>query len=250
MRKFFLVLFFKVSCMVAISQHNFDSIEICQNSKNELKQIRIGEYSIGFSHMRIDSIFSVDHVISYSALNNQLCIKHTGKMAAATITLTDEGVNISTGDTSLTVLRQFSVGISPETENIIVSLQPFLFDINFKNGMVNSISSVGTGKYIRVNIRSFGNKYEWDILFESLNNSNRVILTSNSGQPYLLAIRDDKNKVGIRLLSKKKNGTFRHIQGLKLFELDRFAIDEHNELEYSKKGRMKNQNSQFTFRCN
>lgn len=53
------------------------------------------------------------------------------------------------------------------------------------------------------------------------------------------SVRDDKNKVGIRLFAKRKNGVFRALIGQRLYENFKFASDHAYKLEYTKTGKLK-----------
>jgi hypothetical protein len=167
--------------------------------------------------------------------------------------LSNEGVVVNTRDTSFVLSSPQSVSLTTANETnevqALYSIGDFSFALEFKNNGVNKISFATTGKYIVINLVQVQGIYTWDFAIESINHINKVLLTYVFNKPYLLSVNDDSNKVGIRMLAKKKNGFFNLLEGQRIYGNNSFASDNAYKLQYANGGRLKKQTSKFNLAC-
>lgn len=246
------VLILLLANRMAYSQHNFDSIKIC-HAKGELRSFTIGEYEVKIKGGQLYSLSSNDDAISYEGNSKQLVLKNLIKRSSLKLQLSNEGVAVNARDTSFILYSSKSINLtSPIDDNeveVLYSLGDFSFMLEFKNGRLSKMSLPTTGKYIVISIVQVQGVYTWDFSIESAEHKNKVALAYVSGTPYLLSINDDKNKVGIRLLAKKKDGFFSDLVGQRVYENSFFVSDNSYKLEYAKGGRLKKKPSKFNLAC-
>lgn len=234
---------------ISLSQHDFDSIKIC-HAKGELKDITIGEYEVQLTEGHLSILSSKDGAISYETKNKLFIVKNLIKGSSLKLQLANEGIIITTRDTSFLLNSPKSIYLTPLVEDgnieALFSIDDFSFSLEFKNNRLNKISLPTTGKYISINLEQIQGSYIWDFFIESTRN--KVLLTYSFNNPYSLSIFDDKDKVGIRLLTTKKNGLFTLLQGIKVYGKNSFESDKSYKLQYTNSGKLK-KNSGFNLSC-
>lgn len=251
-RKFISALILLLSCVTAHTQHNFDSIRICHNN-GELRNILIGEYRVEMAAGQLQSLASTDRAISYDASRRLFRISNLLKNSSIAVQLSDTGAVLDTGDTSF-VLRPPAPGGTDSAESPSPAVSLFsVGDCSFlaesQEGRLTRVSFPTTNKYVVISLVWIAGKYSWDFTIESAGHRNPVLLTYVSNRPYLLSIQDDTNRVGIRLLAKKKDGIFVELMGQKLYGNNLFASDKSLHLRYSITGRLKGNRSKFNLVC-
>lgn len=240
-------------CGTAVSQYNFDSIKICHAKSGELKDISVGEYEVKINGGQLLSLSSIDEAIKYEAGGKLFTIKNLSNGNYLKLQLSNEGVIISTKDTSFLLHSPQSLGLASSngTNDVqaVYSISHFSFSLEFKNNKVSKIYLPTPGRYIAFSLVQVQGVYTWDFGIESTNHVNKVLLTYVFNKPYLLSIHDDKNKVGVRLLAKKKNGFFSDLVGQRIYENNSFASDASYRLQYTSDGRLKKKTSNFSLVC-
>jgi hypothetical protein len=240
-------------CTTVYSQHNFDSIKICHAKGGELRGITIGEYKVKIQNGELSTFSSKDDAITYEAENKLFIIKNLDKGSSLKLQLSNEGVIVNAKDTSIIMNSPHSVNLTTSNGNnevlALYSVNDFSFALEFKNDRVSKISFPTTGKFIVINLIQVQGVYKWDFAIESAEHLNRLILTYVFDEPYLLSIQDDKNKVGIRLIAKGKNGLFSELVGQRIYGNNSFASDNSYKLQYGNHGRLKKQGSKFNLSC-
>jgi len=240
-------------CTTVYSQYNFDSIKVCHAKGGELRDITIGEYEIKIQDGELSSFSSKDDAVKYEAGNKLFIIKNLSKGSSLKLQLSDVGVIVNTMDTSfvLSSPKSLSLATSNGTNEVqaLYSIGDFSFALEFMNDRVSKISFATTGKYIVINLVQVQNVYTWDFAIESINHINKLLLTHVFNRPYLLSVNDDSNKVGIRLLAKKKNGFFSVLEGQRIYGNNSFASDNSYKLQYASGGKLKKQTSKFNLAC-
>lgn len=240
------------TCTGAYSQHNFDSVKIC-HTKGELRSIAIGEYEVRMAGGQFLSLTSEDGAITYEANGRLFIIRNLIKGSFLKVQLSDKGVILNTKDTSFVLSSPESISLnstdSINAEEALFSIGDFSFMIEFKKGRLSKVSLPTTNKYVVIGLVQVQGKHTWDFSVESSEHRNKVLLTYVFNRPYLLSIHDDKNKVGIRLLAKKKDGFFVELVGQEIYENNAFASDNSYKLQYAKDGQLKSRNSKFKLIC-
>lgn len=246
------VVFLLSTCMVAYSQHNFDSVKIC-HAKGELRSIAIGEYEVRMTGGKLFSLKSEDGAITYEANDRLFIIRNLTKGSSLKMQLSDEGVVLNTRDTTFVLSSPESIRLNSSdgvnTNEALYSIGDFSFMIEFKKGCLSKVSLPTTNKYVVIGLVQVQGKYTWDFSVESSEHRNKVLLTYVFNMPYVLSIHDDKNKVGIRLLAKKKDGLFGELVGQEIYENNTFASDNSYKLQYATDGKLKSRNSKFKLTC-
>jgi hypothetical protein len=242
-------------CIKSFGQHNFDSIKICHAMNGELNNITVGEYEVKINQGQLSSLSSVDQTFDYDADKKLFIVKNLSEGNSYKLQLSGEGVIIVAMDTSFLLSSPKSIGIvnsngAKDVQTVVYSIRKFSFSLEFKNDKISKIYLLVSGRFITLSLVQIQGKYTWDFGVESANHSNKMILTYAFNKPYLLSIHDDKNKVGIRLMAKKKNGLFSELVGQRIYEDQSFASDNSYKLQYESNGRLKQNNSKFKTGCN
>lgn len=246
------LLFFVQTCTALYGQHNFDSIKIC-HAKGFLKSVTIGEYEVKLAKGLLQSISSNDNTVRYEVSSKLFVIKNLHHGSFLKMQLVDEGIIINARDTSFIINTPKSINLmgtnnEDETE-ALYSIGDFSFLLEFNKGKLIKVRIPTTGKYILVNLIQINGVYSWDFSIESTEYQNSVVLTNVFNKPYLLSIRDDKNKVGVRLFAKKKDGVFIELIGQKIYKNNSFSSDKAYKLQYSNSGKLKKRNTSFKLTC-
>ncbi|HLG38312.1 MAG TPA: hypothetical protein VI461_01550 [Chitinophagaceae bacterium] len=237
----------------ALSQYNFDSIKICHNKDGELKFVDVGEYEVKIQNGVLLSLSSKDDVVKYEEDKKLFTIKNLSKGSFLKVQLSNEGPIINTKDTLFVLSSPGSVQLESSNKasdaQALYSIGDFSFALEFKDNKISRISFASTGKYIAINLVQIKGIYTWDFGIESTSHANMLLMTYVFNKPYLLSINDDSNKVGLRLLSQKKNGIFNLVEGLKIYQNNSFASDKSCELQYANNRRLKSHASKFNLSC-
>ena len=245
-------LLFVLTCTALFGQHNFDSIKIC-HTKDVLTSVKIGEYEVKLTRGQLLSISSNDSAVSYEEKNKTFVIKNLYHGSVLKMQLSNDGVIINVRDTSFVINAPESINLTTSNnENqaeAIYSIGDFSFLLEFNKGKLRKMGMPTTNKYILINLVQIKGIYTWDFSIESSEHRNGVVLTNVFNKPYLLSIRDDKNKVGIRLFAKKKDGVFRELMGQKIYQNNSFSSDQNYKLKYSSIGKLKKGSSSFRLTC-
>jgi hypothetical protein len=238
-------------CNKTFSQYNFNSIKICHTKEGELRLVDVGEYKVIMDHGELSSISSKDSLIKYEADSKTFIINNLFEGRSIKLQLTNEGPVLTLKDTIRVINSPKSVMLENSNEDAfcLYSLQGFTFALDFSNNEIRKIQYGGYNKFLVIRIEQIDDVYTWDFLIESSHHANRLTLGSGFNKPNLLAINDDKNKVGVSLYVKKREGLFTILYGERLYENDLFAIDPSYQLKYNKKGRLKKQTSKFDLSC-
>jgi hypothetical protein len=240
------------TCAMAYSQHNFDSIKIC-HAKGGLRDIAIGEYEVRIKEGQLSSLLSKDGAVSYEANNKLLVLKNLIKGSSLSLQLSNEGVVVKTKDTSFVLNNPKSINLLSSNDGneaeVLHSLGDFSFMLKFSNGRLSKMGLPTTGKYIFISFVQDQGIYTWDFSIESSGHRNKVVLTNVFGKPYLLSISDDENKVGIRLLARKKNGVFSDLVGQRVYANGSFVSDNSYKLQYTSDGKLKKKTSKYNLAC-
>lgn len=239
-------------CTSIFGQHNFDSIKVCHSKEGELRNLVIGEYNVDIRNGELYSLSSKDNAVKYESGQTKLTIKNLNKNSFLKLQLSNEGVIVDTRDTSFLLNSPKSVGLSSKGDEgveALYSIGDFSFALEFKQDRISKVSFATTGKYLAIELVQIRGTYTWDFTIESTNHTNTVLLTYTFNKPYLLSINDDNNKVGIRLLSKKKDGVFTLLEGQKIYGKNSFSSDNSYNLQYTKRGRLKKNKSGFNLSC-
>ncbi len=64
-----------------------------------------------------------------------------------------------------------------------------------------------------------------------------------------MSVNDNNNKVGIRLIAKKKKGFFNFLEGQRIYGENSFSSDDSYKLQYTSNGKLKKKTSKFILTC-
>lgn len=249
---FFIWVLLSLVNLKVTAQNNFDSVRICHSEAGELKEISAGEYRAEFGKGKLQSFTSKDHFIRYDEPGQFFEVKNQ-KNDLIKLKLSSDGLIIKTDDTSIAVnsLRSMMFGslASEEELTILYSIGGFSFDFVFKNDRLQKVSFAVIDRYLSINITEIRSVYTWDFYIESINHVNKLLMVYGLQGPHLFCIDDDHDRIAVRLVSKKKNGVFSSVEGLRLFDNNLFAADRSYKLQYAKNGRLKNRTSNFNLSC-
>ncbi|MFN4312734.1 MAG: hypothetical protein ACK4E0_00480 [Chitinophagaceae bacterium] len=236
----------------AYGQHNFDSIRICHTSQGELRRVVIGEYDVNIQNGELHSFSSHDDAVEYDFGKSKFTIKYLQKNSILGMALSNKGVVLETKDTTILVNFPKSAGLVPNGEEDsleLLSICHFSFTLDYKNGRISRMTVAVPGKFFIINLTEFEGVYSWNFYVESIDHANALVVTHASGKPNFLSVSDDKNKVGVRLLSRKGGGKITHLDGQEIYGWNAFATNESYRLKYSRKGRLKKSKSRFDLSC-
>ncbi|MFN4316152.1 MAG: hypothetical protein ACK4E0_17825 [Chitinophagaceae bacterium] len=249
---FFTLIGLLLTSVSIYGQHNFDSISICHNKQRQLRKIVIGEYDVNIQNGELRSFSSHDNAVKYDFERSKFTIKHLTENSILNLTLSSEGVVLETNDTSILLNSPKSIGLvfdRGDDPYALYAIGDFSFGFDFEGGRISKITVGTTGKYIKIDMIAFAGVSSWEFFIESTGHINDLMATFAFGKPELFTISDDENKVGIRLISRKKNGKIRFLEGQKIFGRNNFITELPYRLKYSSGGRLKKNKSRFDLSC-
>lgn len=139
--------------------------------------------------------------------------------------------------------------IDKSSGGILSSIHGTQFLLAFTNDNIEKISFEFGGKSIVVNLYVLDGLYTWNFTIESPNHTDKLVLTHEFNQPFVLSIDDYQNKVGFRFVAKNRDGQFRWLEALGISADNLYAQNKLYRLKYSEDGKRKNKRTKLVLDC-
>jgi hypothetical protein len=240
-----------IHCLPVTGQVNFNSIKICHDASNALRQVIVKEYVANILNGQLASFYSKDIAVAYHEQNRKLILKEINKidnqLDSIFIQLTADGVVFSKLDKTTTVHKIRTV--ADETA-ISVFVSPISFTVLYDGEKLEKIQIDVANKNVEIRLHEDAKGYNWNIIIKTNANGYDLALTQLGGKNHFLELHNDSYKVGLRLWSDKENGIFNRLQGLRSVSKDNFSSDPDHMLLYSKKGILKKNKWKEPVKCN
>lgn len=125
--------------------------------------------------------------------------------------------------------------------SITVNMGSVGFPVDFLRGQIKHIWVGNGNKFASIELSMSSAGLSWNISIETNTNEDVFTLSQIERAPYLVSLHDDKNKVGLRLLSSRHNNVFDRIDGLRKeasgYVRDKtFRIDDYPCVDFVKAG--------------